>query len=48
VKAAPVGRPVTLDWYLRNQFPQAPIRSFGIRSDLDVLIAGCGTGQHAI
>jgi Tfp pilus assembly protein PilF/SAM-dependent methyltransferase len=48
IKAAPVARPVALDWYLRNQFPQAPIRSFGIRNDLDVLIAGCGTGQHAI
>jgi tetratricopeptide (TPR) repeat protein/SAM-dependent methyltransferase len=48
VKAAPVGRPVTLDWYLRNQFPQAPIRDLGTRGDLDVLIAGCGTGQHSI
>jgi Tfp pilus assembly protein PilF/SAM-dependent methyltransferase len=48
LKAAPVGRPVTLDWYLRNQFPQAPIRGSGTRNGLDVLIAGCGTGQHAI
>jgi tetratricopeptide (TPR) repeat protein/SAM-dependent methyltransferase len=48
VKAAPAGRPVTLDWYLRNQFPQAPIHDFGTRDGLDVLIAGCGTGQHAI
>src|SRR5215218_9191071 len=48
VTAAPVGRPITLGWYLRNQFPQAPIRDFGAREGLDVLIAGCGTGQHAI
>jgi tetratricopeptide (TPR) repeat protein/SAM-dependent methyltransferase len=48
VKAASVGRPVILAWYLRNQFPQAPIRDFGARDRLDVLIAGCGTGQHAI
>jgi SAM-dependent methyltransferase/Tfp pilus assembly protein PilF len=48
VTAAPVGRPVTLGWYLRNQFPQAPIRDLRTRDGLDVLIAGCGTGQHAI
>src|SRR5215203_4748463 len=48
VTAAPVGQPVTLGWYLRNQFPHAPIREFGAREGLDVLIAGCGTGQHAI
>ncbi len=49
VKAAPVGQPATLDWYLRNQFPAASIgRQLGQRDTLDVLIAGCGTGQHAI
>ena len=48
VKAAPVGRPVALEWYLRHQFPQAPIGNFGSNGGLDVLIAGCGTGQHAI
>ena len=26
VKTAPLGRPTNLDWYLRNQFPAAPIR----------------------
>ncbi|MEA2902787.1 MAG: hypothetical protein QOI12_174 [Alphaproteobacteria bacterium] len=48
LRAAPLGKPVALDWYLRNQFPAAPIRSAGPRDGLDVLIAGCGTGQHAI
>jgi Flp pilus assembly protein TadD/SAM-dependent methyltransferase len=48
IKAAPVGRPVTIDWYLRNQFPLAPIRNLGKRESLDILVAGCGTGQHAI
>jgi Flp pilus assembly protein TadD/SAM-dependent methyltransferase len=48
LKAAPVGRPVTLGWYLRNQFPQATIVEFPSGHSLDVLIAGCGTGQHAI
>jgi tetratricopeptide (TPR) repeat protein/SAM-dependent methyltransferase len=48
LKAAPVGRPTTIDWYLRHQFPGAPIRSAAGAAGLDVLIAGCGTGQHAI
>jgi tetratricopeptide (TPR) repeat protein/2-polyprenyl-3-methyl-5-hydroxy-6-metoxy-1,4-benzoquinol methylase len=43
------GRPMTIDSYLRSQFPAAPIRPFtGGRDGLDILIAGCGTGQHAI
>jgi SAM-dependent methyltransferase len=46
--AAPIGQPVTIDWYLRSQFPAAPIRSFLPHAGLDILIAGCGTGQHTI
>jgi len=48
IKAGAVGQPVTIDWYLRSQFPSAPLRASPPRSGLDVLIAGCGTGQHAI
>jgi Flp pilus assembly protein TadD/SAM-dependent methyltransferase len=48
IKAAPVGQPVTIDWYLRSQFPSAPIRASLPQGSLDILIAGCGTGQHAI
>jgi Flp pilus assembly protein TadD/SAM-dependent methyltransferase len=48
IKAAPVGQPVTIEWYLRNQFPTAPIRVHGPSHGLDVLIPGCGTGQHTI
>ncbi len=48
VKAAPTGKPIAVDWYLRNQFPMAPIRNLGRLGSLDMLIAGCGTGQHAI
>ncbi len=48
MKAAPVGRPTTLEWYLRNQFPWAPISRRGERQKLDILIAGCGTGQHTL
>jgi SAM-dependent methyltransferase len=48
VKAAPVGRPVALAWYLRNQFPTAPIKAPAQTDRLDLLIAGCGTGQHTL
>jgi tetratricopeptide (TPR) repeat protein/2-polyprenyl-3-methyl-5-hydroxy-6-metoxy-1,4-benzoquinol methylase len=48
MKAAPVGRPTTLDWYLRNQFPWVPISRRGEGQKLEVLIAGCGTGQHTL
>jgi Flp pilus assembly protein TadD/SAM-dependent methyltransferase len=48
LKAALVGKPVTLDWYLRNQFPSAPIADAGRHSAPEILIAGCGTGQHAV
>jgi Tfp pilus assembly protein PilF/SAM-dependent methyltransferase len=45
---APVGQPVTIDWYLRSQFPAAPLRASLPHASLDILIAGCGTGQHTI
>jgi tetratricopeptide (TPR) repeat protein/2-polyprenyl-3-methyl-5-hydroxy-6-metoxy-1,4-benzoquinol methylase len=48
IKPAPVGRPTTIDWYLCNQFPLAPVRNLAKRDGLDILIAGCGTGQHSI
>ena len=48
VKSGSVGKPVSIEWYLRNQFPSVPIHDVGRRGSLDVLIAGCGTGQHAI
>jgi tetratricopeptide (TPR) repeat protein/SAM-dependent methyltransferase len=48
IKPAPVGQPVTIDWYLRSQFPSAPIRASLPQGGIDILIAGCGTGQHAI
>ncbi|HLQ89870.1 MAG TPA: tetratricopeptide repeat protein [Xanthobacteraceae bacterium] len=48
LKAALIGKPVNIEWYLHNQFPGAPIQDAGRHGPLDVLIAGCGTGQHAI
>jgi SAM-dependent methyltransferase/Flp pilus assembly protein TadD len=37
-----------LDTYLRDLFPAATFRPLGKSGGLDILIAGCGTGQHAI
>jgi 2-polyprenyl-3-methyl-5-hydroxy-6-metoxy-1,4-benzoquinol methylase len=37
-----------IDQYLRDQFPTAAFAPLGKTSGLDMLIAGCGTGQVAI
>jgi tetratricopeptide (TPR) repeat protein/SAM-dependent methyltransferase len=44
---APASEPATFDRHIRRQFPLAPFRPFDKR-DIDVLIAGCGTGRHSI
>jgi tetratricopeptide (TPR) repeat protein/SAM-dependent methyltransferase len=38
---------VTFDEYVRRQFPLGSYRAFG-RKELAYLVAGCGTGRHAI
>ena len=46
-----MGKPrryASLDAYLREMFPSATFRPLGKTGGLDILIAGCGTGQHAI
>ena len=48
VHAAGQVAPVPIDHYLREQFPTAAFAPLGKTSDLDMLIAGCGTGQVAI
>uniref|UniRef100_I2PYL6 Tetratricopeptide repeat protein,methyltransferase family protein n=1 Tax=Desulfovibrio sp. U5L TaxID=596152 RepID=I2PYL6_9BACT len=48
IKSAPVDEPVLFDAYLRRRFPRAAFAPFGARDGLDVLVAGCGTGQHAL
>jgi SAM-dependent methyltransferase len=45
IRAGPAGTPVSLDPYLQAKFPG--YRPLG-RSPIAILIAGCGTGQHAI
>jgi SAM-dependent methyltransferase/tetratricopeptide (TPR) repeat protein len=40
-------QPMTIDDYLSRRFPLAQVRRLGDRV-LDVLVAGCGTGEHSI
>src|SRR5262249_29617866 len=50
--ATPAPNPPAIDEHLRSLFPSAPLRPLRNANDhtrdLDVLIAGCGTGQHPI
>ena len=46
-KAEPVRAPLVFDDYLRRRLPASVFRKLG-KTELDVLVAGCGTGQHAI
>lgn len=40
-------QPVSLDERLHKLFPRSTFERLGERDPLDVLIAGCGTGQHS-
>jgi tetratricopeptide (TPR) repeat protein/2-polyprenyl-3-methyl-5-hydroxy-6-metoxy-1,4-benzoquinol methylase len=44
---APVPTATTIDGYLRRRFPLTPFRRMAKRA-IEILIAGCGTGQHSI
>ncbi|CAA7620901.1 Type 11 methyltransferase [Candidatus Terasakiella magnetica] len=48
IKASPIDKPRAIDAILRRTFPFAPFTPLGKTSGLDVLIAGCGTGQQPI
>jgi tetratricopeptide (TPR) repeat protein/2-polyprenyl-3-methyl-5-hydroxy-6-metoxy-1,4-benzoquinol methylase len=39
--------PISFDQHMRRQFPLAAYRDLG-KSNVDILIAGCGTGRHSI
>src|SRR5712672_1307099 len=47
IKADPTPQPLLFDQYLRRKLPAAVFQNLG-KTQVDVLIAGCGTGQHAI
>jgi 2-polyprenyl-3-methyl-5-hydroxy-6-metoxy-1,4-benzoquinol methylase/tetratricopeptide (TPR) repeat protein len=40
--------PVSVDEYLRGRFPFGRFFSLDERTGVDILIAGCGTGEHSI
>lgn len=48
VQAPAVPMAVELDVLLRHRFPGAPLQPVARQAALDVLVAGCGTGQHPI
>jgi 2-polyprenyl-3-methyl-5-hydroxy-6-metoxy-1,4-benzoquinol methylase len=48
MKAAPIAKAMTIDGYLRRQFPLVSLRNVARKSRLEILVAGCGTGQHSI
>jgi tetratricopeptide (TPR) repeat protein/SAM-dependent methyltransferase len=48
IKLPPAGKTHSLDSYLREQFPYVPFAPLGRDGDLDILVAGCGTGQESI
>jgi SAM-dependent methyltransferase len=48
VLADPHLKPAAIDDHLRATYPHAQFRPLGERDPLDILVAGCGTGRHAI
>ncbi|HEV3395632.1 MAG TPA: tetratricopeptide repeat protein [Xanthobacteraceae bacterium] len=44
----PAVESVTIDGFLRDAFPLAAFQNLGKGSTIDILIAGCGTGQQSI
>jgi Tfp pilus assembly protein PilF/SAM-dependent methyltransferase len=48
VVAASAPQPRSFDEYLQERFPASNFRALGGRGPVEVLVAGCGTGQHPI
>lgn len=48
IKAAPIDKPRSIDGYLRHYFPMATFQPFNADRGVEILIAGCGTGQQSI
>ena len=48
VRAVSDIKPMTVDRYFRKRFRSPAFRELGKVGDVDILIAGCGTGQHPI
>ena len=48
VKSVPARKPTDIHSYLGSRFPLTSLRPHDKSGGIDVLIAGCGTGQHSI
>jgi len=48
IKAAPSSNGSEINAQLRRQFPRSPLRDIGQGNGVDILVAGCGTGQQLI
>jgi SAM-dependent methyltransferase/cytochrome c-type biogenesis protein CcmH/NrfG len=48
VKAATQPEPLTVDDYFKVSFPFSPFRPLGLGTSVDILVAGCGSGEHSI
>ena len=48
MREAPGGKPMAVNAALRRILPLAPLQPLGEGDKTEILIAGCGTGQHAI
>ena len=47
-RAAPAGKASSIAGYLRRKFPLVAFKRYDKSGGIDILIAGCGTGQHSI
>jgi SAM-dependent methyltransferase/cytochrome c-type biogenesis protein CcmH/NrfG len=48
VKLEPAREPVTLEHSLRQTFPSVTLAPLSARNGIDILVAGCGSGQNPI
>lgn len=48
IRAAPAERADSITGYLHQKFPLTVARPSGEKRALEILVAGCGTGQHSI
>jgi tetratricopeptide (TPR) repeat protein/2-polyprenyl-3-methyl-5-hydroxy-6-metoxy-1,4-benzoquinol methylase len=48
IKAAPAERANGIAGYLHQKFPLSVLQPFSEKRGLEILVAGCGTGQHSI
>ncbi|HEX5211356.1 MAG TPA: tetratricopeptide repeat protein [Pseudolabrys sp.] len=48
IRPAPIDKAPSIDVFLHRHFPRATFQPLNKTDAIDILIAGCGTGQHSI